>query len=213
MPTNRETTVVRIELGRLDYVQRLSAVLADLEGAYNALYYFFDLSHDLERAVKSGREYRHNLPLPVPFPPLFSPPVNIGGEKDLPLFVLPTDRLALRACQIGSPGWLEVIGNMNPLEVWRKYAQDRHERRKDREYREQAEEEKLHLENQLLKNEVLRRHIDLMENLGIPRSTISEIVNGLLVAPMNALEQHMDNGNIRDITAAPEQHVQRPSQE
>ncbi len=109
--------------------------------------------------------------------------------------MLPSDRLVLKACQIGSPGWIDILGKLNPLQILREY----HEMRKDREYRERAEKERLHLENELLRNQVIRERIEILKELGFPRSTIKEIVNSVLKEPLEAFGAHVDNGNIRGL--------------
>lgn len=70
-------------------------------------------------------------------------------EPETPLVV---SRVALR-----SPGFWEFMGSLNPLEVTRRYLNDRHERKKDRDYRSPAEAERLALENALLGLDVLER--------------------------------------------------------
>jgi len=46
--------------------------------------------------------------------------------------ILPEDRLRIHRIAIKSPGFWEFFGNINPLEVLRKYLCDRHERKKMR---------------------------------------------------------------------------------
>src|SRR3989304_2809391 len=41
--------------------------------------------------------------------------------------VFPSPALVLSSVQLGSPGFWEVLGALNPLETLRKYLQDRHE--------------------------------------------------------------------------------------
>jgi hypothetical protein len=56
-------------------------------------------------------------------------------------------RLRVRAIEVGSPDFWTVLGSLNPLEQIRKWVDDAHKRRQDRDYKEDAERERLRLEN------------------------------------------------------------------
>src|SRR5208282_3632304 len=73
----------------------------------------------------------------------------IPSASEVTAFVAPRDRLRIHSVTLSSPGFWEFFGKLNPLEVIRQYLTYRHEQRKDREYREAAEKNKLNLENQL----------------------------------------------------------------
>ena len=70
--------------------------------------------------------------------------------------IRPNDRMILRGVELQSPGHWAFLGKLIPFETIRTYLNDRHERRKDKNYREAAEERKLHLENELLQTAVER---------------------------------------------------------
>jgi hypothetical protein len=106
-----------------------------------------------EAIVRYERPFRY-LPPPWSFPNQ----VSQGAMAAEPLVV---NRVVLE-----SPGFWEFVGALNPLEVLRKYLNDRHERRKDREYREGAERRQLEIENALGELEVLRRIADLEREFG-----------------------------------------------
>ena len=90
----------------------------------------------------------------------------IPSAAEVSAFVAPRDRLRIHSVRLSSPGFWEFWGKLNPLEVIRQYLSDRHERRKDREYREEADKERLHLENQLRENQVIReRNLKRAERL------------------------------------------------
>jgi hypothetical protein len=57
--------------------------------------------------------------------------------------------------QLTSPGFWDFLGKLMPLETIRQYLNDRHERAKDREYRNEAEEKRLDLENRLLEMKIV----------------------------------------------------------
>jgi hypothetical protein len=66
-------------------------------------------------------------------------------------------RLIVSRVVLESPGFWEVFGSLNPLEVLRKYLNDRHERSKDRNYRSDAEHERLAIANALGRLQVVER--------------------------------------------------------
>jgi len=99
---------------------------------------------------------------------------------------------------ISSPGFWEFFGKLNPLEVIRQYLTDRHEQRKDREYREPAEKKKLNLENQLLENQVIRERIQMAKELGATNEDLTPIINVLVGKPLSKLAPYQDHDLIQD---------------
>jgi hypothetical protein len=209
MAEAEENLTLRVELGSMDFVHQFTDVLIDLDRAYNGVCYFLDLSRDIEDFHSRWIPY---LPWPhaVAWFPLQARmrgrsswrrrvPVVVAGVEDLSTFVLPNERLVLKGCQINSPGWMDILGKLNPLRILAQILRDYHEIRKDREYREEAEKERLRLENELLKNQVVRERIEILRQCGVSRSSIRQIFNSVLKEPINALQAHVDNGNIRDL--------------
>ncbi|AKN60029.1 hypothetical protein WB44_01575 [Synechococcus sp. WH 8020] len=88
------------------------------------------------------------------------------------------------------------MGALNPLEVIRKWVADHHERRKDRNYRESLEAEKLYLENEKLKTEVVRDKLALLRENGVPDEKIREALSQYIFEPLTRLERHQDAGMI-----------------
>ncbi len=72
----------------------------------------------------------------------------------------------LSAVQLNSVGFWEFLGSLNPLEVIRKHLSDRHERRKDKEYRESADERRMALENLALENKIIAERIRIAKDIG-----------------------------------------------
>jgi hypothetical protein len=70
------------------------------------------------------------------------------GQSSMPGAIATSDPLVVSRVELSSPGFWEFFGSLNPLEVLRKYLNDRHERRKDDEYRSDAERQRLELENE-----------------------------------------------------------------
>lgn len=95
--------------------------------------------------------------------------------------------------RLGSPGSWEFLGKLNPLEVLRQYLNDRHERRKDREYRELAEERRLLLENLSLENKVVSERVKIAKELGATDHDLAPLLNTLVYRPLMALDRHQDH--------------------
>ena len=139
-----------------------------------------------EAIVRYERPFRY-LPPPWSFPNQ----VSQGAMAAEPLVV---NRVVLE-----SPGFWEFVGALNPLEVLRKYLTDRHERRKDREYREGAERRQLEIENALGELEVLRRIADLEREFGpeaIPDSLRLRILAAEVREPLEELSSLDQRGLI-----------------
>jgi len=60
------------------------------------------------------------------------------------------------------------LGALNPLETIRKYIADRHERTKDREYRNDLNLQERQLEIERRRIEVVRDKVDLLQSVGVP---------------------------------------------
>ncbi len=190
---------LRIKGLRGGTVAEITNFLNDMESAYNSLYSFNQdvaIWHDTRRYWRRrfGPEefglsfiFAHDFPHRV-------------GEADK---VLPEYRLELTRVSIQSPGFWEFVGGMNPLLQLREFLKDRHERRKDREYRECAEKERLRLDNELLQrqilekeNSILREQMSLMKEFGLDQDQIRRIVWSRLGTQLSHLGQHQDNGLI-----------------
>lgn len=106
--------------------------------------------------------------------------------------MLPQYRLELSRVSIKSPGFWEFLGALNPLQQLREFLKDRHERRKDHEYREPAEKEKLKLDNELLQkiilekeNSILHDQLSMMKEFGISDEEIRQIIWSRLGIPLS----------------------------
>jgi len=106
--------------------------------------------------------------------------------------VLPEDRLVLHSVEIHSPGFWEFLGTINPLEVLRKYLNDRHEREKDRDYRNSAEAERLRLENEKLTTDVVKDKLELLRAIGLPEDRIRDAISRHLLEPLGRIDKVQD---------------------
>jgi len=98
--------------------------------------------------------------------------------------------------ELTSPGFLEFVGSLNPLEVVRQYLDDRHRRKQDREYRNREEERQLGLENDLREIKVVRERLNLAREYGVPEETLAPLLQGLLGQPLSILGGLQDRGVI-----------------
>jgi hypothetical protein len=117
--------------------------------------------------------------------------------------IAPGDELELTQVEIHSPGIWEFLGQVNPLQQIREYLNDRHERRKDSEYREFSEKEKLELENQLLRKQLQREDLQILQDelgmlreLGFDENDLRQLVWQRIGQPLARLGKHQDNGLI-----------------
>jgi ADP-ribose pyrophosphatase YjhB (NUDIX family) len=72
----------------------------------------------------------------------------------------------------------------------------RHERRKDHEYRESAEQRRLALENLSLENRVISERIRLAKEIGATDRDLAPLLNELVFKPLVALDRYQDKGVI-----------------
>lgn len=181
---------LRVKSERLGEVVEIVRYLRSMENAYNHIF-AFDLivqetkeryAEDWTPWGRSGRKTSRTL----------------RQIRDAGSVVLPEDRLRLRAISIQSPGSWDFLGALNPLETLRQYLADRHERKKDFAYRNAAEAERLRLENEKLKTEVVRDRVEILRALNIPEDRIAAALNLHIVAPLSELDEPQDTGLIQD---------------
>lgn len=174
------------------FVEDVYKYLNALEYAYNCAYVLDSIT---QQAEELARQYETP---PIPLRNLlwgnWWPP---NAEKVAGL-VPDRDRLKLRGVELNSPGFWDFMGKLNPLEVLRQYLNDRHEQRKDREYREPAEARKLELENELLQIEVFEKKLQLLRDMGANDQDLSLLKDQLLNQPLQQLNYSQDRGLIVD---------------
>ncbi len=121
---------------------------------------------------------------------------SLPSASEMRDYLAPQDRLRFQAAQFSSPGFWEFFGKLNPLEVIRLYLNDRHERRKDRDYREGAEQDRMMLENALRENQVIRERIQMAKELGASDEDLMPLINPLVFRPLQAIGRYQDGGLI-----------------
>jgi hypothetical protein len=177
---------------RAGTVAETAIFLLDLDRAYRGLYFFDDWAEFIyfDRPLYPERYYGRG----------YYPFIASAAPDD---FVLPSERLQLQRVEIHSPGIWEFLGGLNPIQQLREYLKDRHERRKDREYREAAEKERLQLENEHLlrdlmqkETSILQAQLSVMREFGIDEKELSHMVWSRIGAPLSDLNKHQDSGLI-----------------
>jgi hypothetical protein len=185
--------------------------LEALEFAYNSLY-------ALEATLDTLIELSRYVPPPLRLSLLVGGPFVRAGRsvrglsswppssEELASAVLPSDRLLFRGAHFESPGFWEVVGALNPFETVRKYLNDRHERRKDADFRNEAERRKFEQEERAreaeiayMEDSVIIRRIEEARRLGLSEREIAPLLNELLRRPLRKLAHYQDRGLLEHI--------------
>ncbi|MCI0691476.1 hypothetical protein L0337_05645 [candidate division KSB1 bacterium] len=70
---------------------------------------------------------------------------------------------------------------------------DRHERRKDREWREKEERQKMRLENLQLETRILTEQVELLKSLGCSEQQIRRFLSKHYYEPLAKLDKYQDD--------------------
>lgn len=119
MPDN-QIGILKLELDGRWTVEDMSQLFTDLSSSYVRLNAFMYLSDSFDQRIRSfsglnPRWFKHDFPYPLP--------PTILLERDLSRWIEPLIHSALRessdlylhGIELHSPGWLEVLGRLNPL--------------------------------------------------------------------------------------------------
>ena len=200
MPAEERRSVLRISSEGGVRLFEVGELLKAIENAYNGTLIFqqtLDSLHRWERGLMRFPEV----------PRIFGvwPSLLVAGKRGKAVLltrdsfdslVSRQHRLVLVRVQLKSPGSWDIAGIGAALEVVRKFLTDRHERRKDREYREPLERERLTLENEILKTKALESRIQLAKQLGATDEDLAPLTNELLFKPLDELGRFQDSGLI-----------------
>lgn len=120
------------------------------------------------------------------------------------------EELFVTKIAVSSPGIWEFLGALNPLIAINTYLEGRHERRKDREYRETSdrqrlslENERIALENQLLKTKVVQERLHLAEASRLRPADQRLLLDRLVIEPMLGLAATAEQGMAFAASAVP----------
>lgn len=186
-------------------VELVASYLDDLKRAYEALIFF---EATIDGMTRVARDFPFS---PYPFGLQFgwAPTSRRTGlrlqyraptHEEIAASIPRSEQLILSSVRLNSPGIWEFLGTLNPLEVIRKYLNDRHERRKDREYRESAEQRRLALDNLSLETRVISERVRLAKELGATERDLASLLNELIYKPLGCLDRYQD----KDIIARAE---------
>lgn len=189
MPDTTPTPKLKISvtISRSGEVREIVQALSELERVYNHLYAWNLIVHQAKEDAGEQTSYYRRRPRR-----------SLRRIRYVDQVVLPEDRLYLARIEIASPGWAELVGALNPLESLRKYLQDRHLRRQDRQIREPAEAQRLALENEHLRTEVVREQVELLRSLNFPEDQIRQALSRHIFEPADSLDQLQDSGLIEE---------------
>ena len=109
--------------------------------------------------------------------------------------VLPSERLRIHAVAFSSPGFWGFIGTLSPLEVIRKYLNDRH-RRKLEDAAQEHHIRGLEIQNEALALKLFMEKIKALRELGFSEAEIRQMVIANGFGPLANLEKHQDSGLI-----------------
>lgn len=185
-----ETGRLKLEAPRSGTVAETSEYLDALDMCYRHLCAFHDWVDEMEHG-----EWRRRSPFPQYWYPV--PSLDVLTLIDTPL--------RITAVQLQSPGFWEFLGLLKALETIRKYLADRYEQWKDREWRKPHEAEKLRLENERLRTQVVSERVKLLRDLGVPQSVIRRAFLAHVAQPLATLDRFQDLGLIGDVLSDSQQ--------
>lgn len=186
-----ERGAVRLNIERGATVAEFGTFLADLESAYLALYSLPTMNH--------SRRLRRRFLIEYLDWDVLGPVYRSAAAPTGPIY--PRDQLEISRITIQSPGWVELIGSLNPLQQLREYLKERHERQKDRDWRSDAEKHRAQLELEILRLQAERERTgaiadfyELLERMELSAEERQRILWERLGGPMMRLGQHQDSG-------------------
>lgn len=184
---NEEKGRLKIIIKRSGSLNEFISFFEDLENAYNHLYFLGVLIDDAK--ILKENEFSKNLFFrKFRFSPLYHDFIPNVEEV-----VLPNDRIHLNSIVVESPGWAEFFASLNPLETLRKYLNDRYERRKDREWREDAEKKSFELDNKIKEAQYIQEVTKALKEIGYTEIEIRKIINEHYHDPLSNLDKYQDS--------------------
>jgi hypothetical protein len=118
-----------------------------------------------------------------------------------PSWIHPKDQLEITRITIQSAGWIELLGSLNPLQQIREYLKDRHERKKDKEWRWETEKQRALAELEILRIQAERERLgaisefnELLERMDISPEQRQKILWERIGVPLMRLARHQDTG-------------------
>lgn len=191
MPPTLATFQLNCETPML--VSEARELLTAIQHAYDGLEAFTTTAQELVDRANSWEPWASYFPLPpAAREGLYGSPFPL---HDIPAAQLvPADEvLILRSAQLQSPGFFEFLGGLNPLEVLRRYLNDRHQRKLDlmrepeRQRHDRLENDNLELRNERLAIENFREQLTIQREFGISTSEITQLYRRYVPESLRAL--------------------------
>ncbi len=170
--------VLRIH-GALGRLTDVASTLRTLDTAYSQIYRFLHV--DPDRSTQA--------------------PALMAGSDGSSRRIYPpipnSARPIVLRIRFASDGHWDILGLGSVLEVIRKGINDHEERKKDRAYRNEAEQTRLDLENGARVQDLLERTIATMRTLGLSEEEIRESIADQITRPLNSLRRPIALGIFR----------------
>lgn len=176
----------KIKANRAGQVQELIDFLMALESAYNGLFNWNLTVDAIYNSRRNRQRYERDYPPFITLEPQLLQ--HISAEPYL--------RLEINRISIQSPGFWETLGAIMPLNQIREWLKDRHERRKDREWREDLERRKLTHEVELQNLTIINQQIDTLGRMGFSQDEIRNLLHNQVMRPLEQLGKHVESGLI-----------------
>lgn len=167
-------------------------LLEAMQNAYDGLVALEVTARNLEDRWKQWRTFG-----PFPFD-VYSGTLWVPEGVSASELVPADDALFLSSVQLSSPGFLEFLGSLNPLEQIRRFLNDRHQRKLDmlrepeRQRKARLRNDNLELQNEKLALDNLRELLQLERDFFIPDSQLTLMYRRYVGGQMRALAEAID---------------------
>lgn len=181
-------TILRISGNVEAPIESIYEYLRELEVAYNSAYVLTNIIDETREISVLEERQKPQIPLKsLLWMNWWSP-----NEDKVKSLVPKSDRLKSYRAEFHSPGFWDFLGKLNPLETIREYLNDRHERQKDQNYRNKAEQDRLELENFAARVKLYKETHDVLVDRGVKEHDINILRDQLLIEPLKKLDKYQD---------------------
>lgn len=184
----QRTATLRVAALRVGNVGEVVDFLGGIAAAYDSLFSMF-ARLEREATITRGQANATDPPAPV---------LLLDEPNPEPLLIA--------RIQINSPGLWDFLGSLSPLEVLRRYLNDRHERKRGEDFRALELEEK-RLQNEMLRTQVIRERIALFREFDETASLIQAAEFARASVALGRVDSSQDSGLI----GAASIHYQEPN--
>lgn len=200
-----KNAILRLDGTSTNSVSLTKLYLGSIENIYVRLSYLEDLSEGMISFPTVDFDANNTLRRRICFN---SEEIEINNlfesslQRYIEVFKI-TNELMVETVQFSSPGFWEFLGSINPLEVIRTYLNDRHERKKDLEWRNilikrkmVLENDNLELINRLKKTELVEKTIEAARKANVSEELIAVLFWKMLHEPLAELDKYQDWGMV-----------------